>query len=137
MIRSELGALIDTQRRQDALSLAALAEHLRLPIHILRYTRRVRTKMNWPAAMTLSNYLDLPLEQVLALSQQAEGYVENDTYPLYTHAGVQYRPPITGAARCSECPYLEECRDDVLHRDGFAWCETLIQEDLLEEVQYA
>ena len=62
-------------------------------------------------------------------------------YPLVTHCGTAYGPPVTGPSvfhgpaggqgDCSRCEYLEPCRVQVLERDGFAMCEAVIDADLL------
>lgn len=50
--------------------------------------------------------------------------------PVNTGSGIKYRETVDpGELGCYRCPYLQECREDVLERDGFAWCEDLIPED--------
>lgn len=61
--------------------------------------------------------------------------VTSSTFPLLTFNGIKYRATVPKPKRgrwtsCDKCPYREGCTEDVLRRDGFAWCEELLPVDL-------
>ena len=54
-----------------------------------------------------------------------------EALPLRTFVGVKYEETVdTEGHACEHCPFLEDCREDVYFRDGFAWCEEAIPVDL-------
>jgi len=58
-------------------------------------------------------------------------------YPLVTFSGTAWREPVTNhnaANYCRQCRYLAECYQTVTERDGFAWCEIVLENELIPEV---
>lgn len=55
------------------------------------------------------------------------------SYPLKTGSGVAYRPPVQDHGyRCPGCKYFVACRETVIEKDGFAFCEGVIEEEVEE-----
>lgn len=52
-------------------------------------------------------------------------------YPIVTQCGVQYWPMRIGSTSCERCEWLDACSDVVVRHNGFAFCEDLIEADLL------
>jgi hypothetical protein len=61
-------------------------------------------------------------------------------YPLVTLSGTMYREPVddfNAQEHCARCRYLAECHAIVMEHDGFALCESVLNSELMMEVQYA
>lgn len=57
-------------------------------------------------------------------------------YPLATFSGIAWREPVTDHNAidcCRQCRYLAECYESVVKRDGFAWCEVVLESELIPE----
>jgi len=63
--------------------------------------------------------------------------VTEDDLPLFTAVGTKYVPTLREMHKiyggCAACPVLEMCSTDVHERDGYAWCEELLDIDLLPQ----
>lgn len=54
-----------------------------------------------------------------------------DDLPLKTYVGTKYEETVDpGSVGCERCPFFVDCHEDVVERDGFAWCEDVIAVDL-------
>lgn len=54
-------------------------------------------------------------------------------YPVFTFSGIAYLAPVRAGTSCEHCKHLAECRQFVNERDGFALCEDVLADEIIQE----
>jgi transcriptional regulator with XRE-family HTH domain len=126
---SRLGYEIEQARSRSNETLQDVADAIGSAGSYLSELRRMnRRTMHDATAERLADYLDVEPGEVRAWSRQPAPVVP--ALPIMTGSGTKYHPTVdVGEVSCARCPFKAPCRYEVVHRDGFAWCERLIPED--------
>lgn len=139
---SQFGHAFEQRRTANGHTMTEVQRETGLQYHTIlnciRYPGVKRPSKN--TILRLARYMAWAQFEVRAAMREPYTVTEY-TYPLVTHCGTAYGPPVAGPSvfhgpaggtgDCTGCAYYELCRVQVFERDGFALCEAVIEADLL------